>query len=415
MYLTKEEEKILAGEEGETLQKAMGILAALGDIYEADSLIPIRSAQISGVSYKTIGDAGLEWISDLKGTVKVPSVLNPAGMDTEDRERLNIDPHFAEKQIEIINVFRSLGIRPQCTCTPYYLKGFDISFGDHLAWGESSAVSFANSVLGARTNREGGPSAISAALIGKTPNYGLHLAENRKPTVVIRTEMPLSGADFGALGYLAGKIAGSGVPYFEMTDTKGRSVSGDGAGMIVPGKDELKALGAAMAASGAVALYHIRGVTPEACRKDFEAPSGDRETEIVTIERKDLDGVYESAFTESGESVPTDLVTVGCPHCSAEELREIASLLEGKTVVKEFWIFTSREVAGDNADLVRKIEESGAKVVCDTCMVVSPAADRFSCVRVNSGKAYAYVPGMCGAGAVFGTLKSCVDDATGKR
>lgn len=408
MYLTKEEEKILAGEEGETLQKAMGILAALGDIYEADSLIPIRSAQISGVSYKTIGDAGLEWISDLKGTVKVPSVLNPAGMDTENWERLKIDPHFAAKQIEIMDVFRSLGIRPQCTCTPYYLKGFDISFGDHLAWGESSAVSFANSVLGARTNREGGPSAISAALIGKTPDYGLHLAENRKPTVVIRTEMSLSGSDFGALGYLAGKIAGSGIPYFEMTD-KGKTEA------VVPKRDELKALGAAMAASGAVALYHIKGVTPEACRKDFEAPSGDREAETVTIERKDLDGVYESAFTEAGESVPTDLVTVGCPHCSAEELREIASLLEGKTVVKEFWIFTSREVAGDNPDLVGKIEASGAKVVCDTCMVVSPAADRFSCVRVNSGKAYAYVPGMCGAGAVFGTLRSCVDDATGKR
>ena len=191
MYLTKEEEKILAGEEGETLQKAMGILTALGDIYGADALIPVKSAQISGVSYKTIGDAGLEWISDLKGTVRVPSVLNPAGMDTENWERLGIDPAFAKKQIEILDVFKGLGVRPQCTCTPYYLKGFDVGYEDHLAWGESSAVSYANSVIGARTNREGGPSAISAALIGKTPNYGFHLPENRQPTrSAVKPTMP---------------------------------------------------------------------------------------------------------------------------------------------------------------------------------------------------------------------------------
>ena len=398
MYLTKEEEKILAGEEGETLQKAMGILTALGDIYGADALIPVKSAQISGVSYKTIGDAGLEWISDLKGTVRVPSVLNPAGMDTENWERLGIDPAFAKKQIEILDVFKGLGVRPQCTCTPYYLKGFDVGYEDHLAWGESSAVSYANSVIGARTNREGGPSAISAALIGKTPNYGFHLPENRQPTIEIRVDAPLSGSDFGALGYVAGKAAGSGIPVFELSDN-GRPV--------VPSKDELKALGAAMAASGAVALYHIKGVTPEAADKKITL---DIPKESVTIGRKELDGVYETA-----ENADPDLVTLGCPHCSIDELEEAARLLDGKSVVKEFWIFTSRELAAARPDLVAAIEKSGAKVVSDTCMVVSPAADRFSCTMVNSGKAFAYVPGMCGSKAVFGTVRSCVAEATGMR
>ena len=179
MYLTKEEEQILNGEAGETLRQAIEILVSLGDIYGADRLIPIKSAQIAGVSYKTIGDAGLEWISDLKGSVKVPSILNPAGMDLKAWERLKISPEFAEKQKAIIKAYEKLGVSCECTCTPYTLKGFNIAYGDHLAWSESSAVSYANSVIGARTNREGGPSALSAALLGKTANYGLHLDENR--------------------------------------------------------------------------------------------------------------------------------------------------------------------------------------------------------------------------------------------
>ncbi|HUW68557.1 MAG TPA: aconitase X, partial [Candidatus Nanoarchaeia archaeon] len=175
MHLTREEEAILEGERGPTLQKAMEILTALGEIYGADGLVPIKSAQIAGVSYKTIGDAGFEWISDLEGTVVVPSMLNPAGMDLTRWQEMGIDEEFASKQIQIIEAYRRLGVRCECTCTPYHIDNTLAKFGDHLAWSESSAVSYANSVIGARTNREGGPSALSAALIGKTPNYGYHL------------------------------------------------------------------------------------------------------------------------------------------------------------------------------------------------------------------------------------------------
>ncbi|MDY0266208.1 MAG: aconitase X catalytic domain-containing protein [Methanimicrococcus sp.] len=392
MHLTKEEEKTLRGGDGETLRKMIEILVALGDIYGADALIPIKSSQVSGVSYKTIGDAGLEWISDLKGTVKVPTVLNPAGMDMNNWERLGIDPEFAAKQIEIINAFGRLGIDPKCTCTPYYLNGFDVQYKDHVAWGESSAISYANSVLGARTNREGGPSALAAALLGKTPNYGYHRVENRRPNFEIKVDFETRGSDYGALGYIAGKLAGSNIPLFKLKS--------------VPTRDEMKMLGAAMAASGAVALYHIENVTPEMKDKEFvyEKPS-----ESASIERKEIDAIYNAP-----SDVPNDIITVGCPHCSLEELQKIKTLLEGKTVIKEFWIFTSRELANQNKELISDIEKSGAKVVCDTCMVVSPAADHFKCMRVNSGKAYAYVPGMCGLKATYGSIETCVKDATGE-
>jgi predicted aconitase len=393
MYLTKEEEQILNGEAGETLRQAIEILVALGDIYGADRLIPIKSAQIAGVSYKTIGDAGLEWISDLQGKVKVPAILNPAGMDLENWKKLGISPDFAEKQKAIVQAYEKLGIRCECTCTPYTLDGFNVSYEDHLAWSESSAVSYANSVIGARTNREGGPSALSAALLGKTANYGFHLDENRVPVVSIDVEFSLKKSDYGALGYLAGKLVGSKVPIFHLKTT--------------PEKDELKALGAAMAASGAVALYHVERVTPEACKLNFEEPE-----EKITIEKSQIDEVYESRRKACKEP---ELITIGCPHCSAAELKMAAELLEGKKVSKEFWIFTSRELAKRYSEYVQIIEKSGARVVCDTCMVVSPATNSYSCVMVNSGKAFAYVPGMCGAEAVYGDMEACVTEAIGKK
>ncbi|WP_407357286.1 aconitase X [Methanolobus sp. WCC5] len=388
MYLTPEEEKTLDGEYGRSLQKAIEILVALGDIYGADRLIPVKSAQIAGVSYKTIGDAGLEWISDLKGEVKIPSVLNPAGMDIARWEEMGIDPVFAKKQQEIIEAYARLGIQTKCTCTPYYLEGFDIRMDDHIAWSESSAVSYANSVIGARTNREGGPSALAAALVGKTANYGYHLDQMREPVIAVEIDCHLEGADYGALGYLAGKDIGSRVPIFYMKD--------------MPSKDEMKSLGAAMAASGAVALYHIEGVTPEAVRNKFARPE-----EVITVERKQIDDVYET----NKDMAATEIITVGCPHCSPKELEEIAELVDGKKLIKEMWVCTAREVAQRHPDLVQKIEKSGAKIVCDTCMVVSPAANRYSSMTVNSGKALAYVPSMCKVAARYASITECIKEA----
>ncbi len=183
MYLDPDDERILAGEQGETRQKMLELLIALGKVFGAERLVGIRSAQVSGASYKTIGEYGLAWLSSLDARAVVPAVLNPIGMPRERWQEMGVEPVFAERQQAVIAAYERLGVNLECTCTPYYLH--ETSFGDHLAWSESSAVSYANSVIGARTNREGGPGALAAALVGKTPCYGLHLEKNRHPQVII--------------------------------------------------------------------------------------------------------------------------------------------------------------------------------------------------------------------------------------
>jgi len=253
MYLTKEQEKMLNGEKGKVIEKMFRLLVRLGDIYGADQMIPIGSAQVSGVSFKSIGFPGLEFLEDIASKnpeVKVLTFLNPAGMDLEDWKKLNYPADFAKHQLRIIDAFKRMGIVITSTCTPY-LAGNLPRFGEHLAWSESSAISFANSVIGARTNREGGPSALAAAICGLTPNYGLHLSEKRKAQVRVKVNASLKTfSDFGALGYLVGMEVKNKIPYF--------------VGIKNASTDQLKALGAAMAASGAVALYHVEGITPEA-------------------------------------------------------------------------------------------------------------------------------------------------------
>ncbi len=386
MHLSREEERAYQGDLGETLRRAMEILVALGDIYGADRLIPVSSVQVAGVSYKTIGEAGLEWISDLQGKVVVPSVLNPVGMDLSRWREMGIDEKFAKKQIEIVDAYSRLGISPDCTCTPYQIRPHSARKGDHLAWSESSAVSFANSVIGAKTNREGGPSALAAALLGKTPRYGYHLEENRVPTHKISVDTDLEGSDYGVLGYIVGRVVGEGIPRFTFRQR--------------PKVDELKALGAAMAASGSVALYNF----------EEDAPPAPKGAEEISVSAKDLLQVRE----ENAPDDEVDIVAVGCPHSSPEELEELARLLEGKTVERELWICTARGVAERCPKLVEKIEGSGAKVFCDTCMVVSPASDRHHKMMVNSGKALAYVPGLCKIKAAFGSTEECVRAATGR-
>jgi predicted aconitase len=371
MHLNRNDEDILAGELGAVKQKAMEILVALGDIYGAERLVPIESAQIAGVSYKTIGDAGLEYLTDLTGSVTVPTMLNPMGMDRYKWRQMGIDELFVEKQLAIIRKYEMLGIDAQCTCTPYYVNA--PRKGSHLSWSESSAVSYANSVLGARTNREGGPSALAAALVGKTPEYGYHLDKNRVPDITIKTDFPLQGADFGALGYVVGKIVHSRVPQFSFATQ--------------PNDDELKALGAGMAATGAVALYYSeRRANP---------------SETLELSRSDLD-IYSSS--------EPDVVVLGCPHCSRSELTEIARLLDGHTVKQPLWICTSRFVADRCRSLITRIEETGANVICDTCMIVSPAFEKRR-LMVNSGKALEYGPSLCNSHTVMGTTADCINIA----
>jgi predicted aconitase len=175
VLLSEEEQRMFDGEEGEAKRQSMEILVALGRIYEAERMIPITSAQVSGVSYKTIGEAGLEYLEDLvqKGAkTSIPTFLNPAGMDVSQWKEMKIPEDFAKKQIKVLEAYSKMSIMKTCTCAPYFI-GIRPKQGEHIAWAESSAVAFANSVLGARTNREGGPSALAAAICGVTPEYGL--------------------------------------------------------------------------------------------------------------------------------------------------------------------------------------------------------------------------------------------------
>jgi predicted aconitase len=385
MHLSRDEENICRGERGESLRKMMEILVALGDIYGADRLIQVRSVQIAGVSFKNIGEAGLEWISDLQGHVVVPSILNPAGMDLCRWKEMGIDGDFAAHQMQVVQAYERLGVTLDCTCTPYQIYDRLASRGDHLAWSESSAVSYANSVIGAKTNREGGPSALASALIGKTPRYGYHLDENRIPTHLITVDAKLQGADYGALGILAGRAVKDGTPLFRLKTR--------------PSQDELKALGAAMAASGSVALYYVENVTPS-------PPEQGGPGETIKFGRKEIDEVYEQHHANDAE-----LVALGCPHCSVPELERVAELLDGRSIQKELWICTAKKTAQMYPELVEKIEQSGAKVLCDTCMVVSPASGLYKKIMVNSGKALMYLPGLCGVKAAFGNTESCIEAA----
>ena len=382
MLLDNDDERILAGEQGETKQKMLELLVALGKVFGAERLVPVKSAQVSGASYKTIGKYGLEWLNSLDAKAVVPAVLNPIGMPRTRWQEMGVDAAFAKNQEAVVAAYARLGIALECTCTPYYLR--ETSYGDHLAWSESSAVSYANSVIGARTNREGGPGALAAALVGKTPCYGLHLAANRKPQVIVRVQADTRDwtiADYGALGYHAGKLVGNRIPFF----------SG-----ITPERDQLKALGAAMAATGAVALYHVEGVTPEAVKVPYDL--GNLET--IAVETDDVRRLF--------REVPVNAVALGCPHCSPEELGNLARLLAGKRVKKPLYIFASQGVIDANRSAVDIIEKSGAKVYADTCMVVSPVMEQYAGIMVNSGKALAYVPDMCGGAARLGTTEECV-------
>ena len=395
LQLSGEERAMLAGEAGPGVAKAMEIVVALGRIYGAAALTPIASVQVSGVSYKNLGEAGLAFLEAWAAQgarVRVPTTLNPAGMDLAGWRELGFSEAFARRQQAVIAVYAAFGITPTCTCTPY-LVGHAPVFGQHIAWAESSAVSYANSVLGARTNREGGPSALAAAITGRTACYGLHLDENRQATVVIDVRSPIrSEADLGALGYLVGRLVENRVPYLRFHDGS-------------PGDWELKTLGAVMAASGAVALYHLEGVTPEA-----------RAGDVVRLGAETLviDNLSPGFEALDGACEEIDLVSLGCPHASLSELRTAVEYLQGRRLRAALWITTARSTreAAESEGLVARIEATGGRVVADTCMVVAPMAELgFRSLATNSAKMAFYAPSHCGLRVRFGCLEQCLEAA----
>jgi predicted aconitase len=376
MQLTQEERLMLEGSYGKACRKAMEILVTLGEIYGAERMVPVTSVQIAGVSYDNLGEAGLQFLDEMAeggGKARVLTTLNPAGMDTENWQVLGISAAFAENQMRVIQAFARMNVITTCTCTPY-LSGNVPHFGEHIAWAESSAVCYANSVLGARSNREGGPSALAAALTGATPAYGYHLEQNRAPDVTVQVSARLEGNDdFGVLGKAIGdRLVTAGmkkVPYI-------RGVSG-------ASLEALKSLCASIATYGGVALFHMEGVTPEICRV---SPHKDR----IEIRQADLDEARQSMISDGAGDA--DFVTLGCPHLSIKEIARIAELLEGKKVTKEFWITTARPTKqiADRMGYTQVIEAAGARLAADTCCVVAPIRGRFRVMVTDSAKACYY-------------------------
>ena len=349
----------------------MRILLALGKLSEAKRLVPITSAHVSGASYKMIGDPGLEFLEDFAKDARVvaATTVNPLGTDLRQWEELGVPRDFAEKQARIAAAYERMGVQPVFSCTPYLL-GVRPGLGEHVAWAESNAVCFANSVLGARTNRESGPSALAAAIVGATPEYGLHTEEGRQPTVIVHAAVRPRDLDFSLIGLVAGERVGDGLPFF-------RGFRGS--------EEDLKWLGASLASSGSCGMFHLEGVTPEA-RKARR-----RGLRTLTVTRRDL----AAAKREYSDGTEADVIALGSPQLSSEELREIARRVERTAPRIPVWVFTSRAARDANPEAVAAIERHGGRVLADTCLEVTLLEHRFSTVATPSGKGAYYLPTLC--------------------
>lgn len=395
MRLEQIEKDMLDGKHGKSAQKSMEILTTLGEIFGAECMVDVYGVQIAGVSYANLGEAGLEFLNEMAedGKVRVLTTLNPAGMDRENWRELGIDEEFFKNQNRAIDAFAKMGIITTCSCTPY-LIGNAPHYGQHIAWAESSAVCYSNSVIGARTNREGGPSALAAALTGKTPKYGYHLEENRHGQVLFKVNASVKGTDeFGVMGKLIGdKLVklGKKIPYIE--------------GIPSATVEELKSFCASVATYGGTALFHMERITPE--YNKYTKPS----EIVIEINQDDLDKTRAELIDDDLE---IDFISLGCPHASIHEIAKIAKLLEGKKVKKEFWITTARPTKkiADEAGYSKIIEDAGAKFAADTCCVVAPIKGRFKGIMVDSAKACYYGRAKNKFKVKIGSMEQCVEEA----
>lgn len=407
MHLTRDEEDMLRGKMGPAVQKSIEILFTLGEIYNAQGMIPVDNVHMPGSSVVVAGDAGTEFVeemADTKVAFKTRTTLNPAAIDFVRWKEIGIPDAYVEKQKKLSQAYQSMGAILSHTCTPY-LAGNLPRIGEHVSWGESSAISFVNSVLGARTNREGGPSALASAITGRTPLYGLHLDENRKPRLLVKVSARLSSiTDYGALGYYVGGVCKGENPLFTGIPA-------------VASIDDLKMLGAALASSGSVALYHIRDITPEAKWAE-EVSAKEKLKEVVEFGDAELKKAYEDLSKTQTDEI--DVVCIGCPHNSIYEIGHIASLLKSREVSSNvrLWVCTSHSVKSDSDRMgyTRIIEQAGGIFMCDTCPVLSPVKeiakrDSLKTIATNSAKLAHYAPGQCNLHPRYGTLENCISAA----
>ncbi len=407
MYLNDAEKAMLDGKRGHARRRCMELLVSLGEIYDAERLIDVRSVHMPGASITGIGEAGLRLVEELeRGNTRIPvfATTNPSSMPPAPDQDVGLDAKQIADQTRITKAFDRMGVYACNSCTPY-LIGNSPRPGEHVCWGESSALSYANSVLGARTNREGGPTTLASAITGKTPLWGYHLDKNRAGTLLVKVKTRLRGISaYGTLGYFTGKLAERGAPVFEgippdVTD------------------DELKMLAAALASSGAVALFHVVGVTGEA------------PTRATAFRGRKVRRVLEYGGSEEAKTARSltktdrhevEWVVLGCPHFSISEFRQLARLLEGKRVHPDviLWVNTSVPVAhyARRLGYAQVIEAAGAQIVCEVCPCHTPsqafAQKRgISTIMTNSAKMAHYAAGQFGLLPQYADTLQCTQAA----
>ncbi|KSW11711.1 hypothetical protein CF15_02525 [Pyrodictium occultum] len=389
MYLTREEERILKGEEGPARQLAMKLLVRIGEALGAERLIRISHAHVSGVSYSNIGDPGLEFIEGLAsgGRVAVYSTFNPAGAP------LGMDPPYpvprehVEKQARIVKALLRMGFEPSGTCIPYALRR--PRPGEHLAWGESSAVAVANTLYGARTNREGGPVALAAALVGRTYLWGLHLEENRRPTITVRVEtLPRGEVEAGLLGYMIGKLFSGELPYLD-------------AGRLT--KRQVIAMCAAAAASGSTAMCVVRHVSPE----DQGPPGGVERAALGPDDLREAREEVESASLDEAE-----LFFTGCPHHPEHVVNRVLELMEAHGVSRlrrPVWIAVPGRASRPLATLAGELARRNIRILPGTCLVVSTLGrSGLKAIATDSVKSAFYLPRRHGVRVALASLEDFV-------
>jgi hypothetical protein len=354
MHLTKEEERILNGEFGEGTQRAIELIVAIGDAYDAEKMIPISRAHAASSGQE--GDLYfVELLANGGAYCKVPTSTNPV-YDLEYFDNLfEIPRDEAEVARRVMEAYRRVGAILSWSCVPYMSENIPL-YGETVAFSESSATPYVNSVIGARTNREAAQSALASGVVGKTPKYGLHVRENRKGTVMAKVEATLKDEfDYTLLGYYVGKQICYGIPVFAGISER-------------PNTEELINFCAMSNTSGAISMFYIPGFTVEASTIE-EAFQGDVPEDKITVTDDDLKRAYEELQTTSGK---IDFVMLGCPHYTLRQVEEVARLLKGKRIQAgvSFWVCTSAttKVLAERIGYVDMIERAGGHVVVDTCI-----------------------------------------------
>jgi len=354
MYLTREEERILDGEFGEGTQKALELLVAIGDAYDAEKMIPISRAHAASSGQE--GDLYfVELLAKGGAYCKVLTSTNPV-YDIKYFDNLfEVPKDEAEVARRVMEAYKRVGAILSWSCIPYMAENIPL-YGETVAFSESSATPYVNSVIGARTNREAAQSALAAGVIGKTPKYGLHIKENRKGTNLVKVEATLKDEfDYTLLGYYVGKQIGYGIPVF--TGIKRQ-----------PSTEELINFCAMSNVPGAISMFYIPGFTVEASTVE-EAFQGGSPEDKITVTDYELKQCYEELQTTSGK---IDFVMLGCPHYTLKQVGEVARLLNGKKIHDgvSFWVCTSAtaKVLAERNGYVDTIKRAGGHVVVDTCI-----------------------------------------------